>query len=251
MKRSKKPVSRRNHGFVALLVLFVGLSSYAMLSFLDSNRNFIEEFYADVINAGGGSYVTSAENPFEDLPADHPDSVAVVALYEKGILKGYADGTFKPDERVNRAEFAKILAEAADLDYASYGADKVANCFSDVQDLPVHWFATYVCAAKEEGWVSGYEGGVYNPVQPINRAEALKIVLTAFGFAVPDGANVVALGELPYPDLAAEDWYVGVAYAARDNGIIVAGGDFGAGEFVSRGALAQMIYKGMLVRGLL
>lgn len=243
MSKSKKNVWGKNHSFVVLLVLFVGLSGYAMGSFLDSNHNFIEEFYADVINAGGGSYVPSGENPFKDLPSDHVNSIAVVALYEKGILKGYADGTFRPDEKINRAEFAKILAEAADLDYSSYEADKVANCFNDVQDLPKHWFAPYVCAAKDEGWVKGYDGDVYNPMQSINRAEALKILLEAFAFDVLDGDAVAALGALPYPDLSSGDWYVGVAYAAGDNKIISAMGDFNAGEFVTRGALAQMIYN--------
>lgn len=248
MAKTKKTVGW-DRGFVALMLLFVAFSGYAMVSFLDSNHNFIEEFYADVINAGGGSYVPSAENPFKDLPSDHVNSLAVVALYEKGILKGYADGTFRPDEKVNRAEFAKILAEAADLDYSAYEADKVANCFSDVQDLPKHWFAPYVCAAKDEGWVKGYDGDIYNPMQSINRAEALKILLDAFGFDVPDGDAVAALGALPYPDLSSGDWYVGVAYAAGDNKIISSMGTFNAAEFVTRGALAQMIYNTMSVKG--
>lgn len=232
----------KNRYFAGLLLLFVAFSSYAMVSFIGSNADFIERFYADVINGTGGSYVPSGDNPFSDLPAEHTNSTAIVSLYEMGILQGYENGTFKPDAKVNRAEFAKILAEAAGLDYAKYEASDVANCFGDVTDLPGHWFAPYVCAAKNEGWVNGYDGGVYGPGRDINKAEALKIILGALKFEIPDNAMVT---EMPYSDVSANDWYLGVAQAAKQNNIVGFSDLFVADELVTRGSVAQMIYNAL------
>ena len=52
------------------------------------------------------------DNPFPDLPSDHPNYDAILSLYEWGTISGYPDGTFKPDNEINRAEFLKILVRS-------------------------------------------------------------------------------------------------------------------------------------------
>lgn len=252
-KRSHRQILKEHSHFLAVLVLFVGFSAYAMVSFFGSTNNFINGLYADVL---GPPTLTvyeeemfSQDNPFSDLSSAHVNADAIVALYYEGVVSGYGDGTYKPDNRVSRAEFSKMLVEASDLDYAEFDAAVLANCFSDVADLPDHWFAPSVCAAKYQGWVSGYDNGRFSPSQEITRAEAAKIVLMAFGFEVPANESVTAA---PYVDVPMEGaWYLGVAQAAKDNAIFGQDNMFNAGAAVTRAGIAQMIYNAMVAKGLL
>lgn len=254
-KKSNKWEFLSTHGnFLGLLVLLVGFSSYAIFSFFVSTQNYIDEYYANVVKATpvilaeAPVLAQSKENPFIDLSDDHESARAIIELYYQGVVAGYSDGTFQPDKKVNRAEFAKMLVEASDLDYTNFESTVMANCFRDVKDLPDHWFAPSVCAAKVQGWINGYDGGNFLPTQNINKAEALKIVLSAFGFAVPDNSSV---GEKPYSDVALDSWYLGVAAAAKEQGIIASSGTFNAGVELSRAEIAQMIYNAMVKKGLL
>ena len=98
-------------------------------------------------------------------------------LKDKDVLGGYPDGTFKPTETINRAELLKIVFKGrSDITPSS------RRCFSDVN--PDEWFAPYVCAAKSRGIVNGYRNGTFKPGEPVNFAEAIKIVLHAYGHDV-------------------------------------------------------------------
>ncbi len=107
---------------------------------------------------------------FSDIDESHPYFSTVQSLYNMGVVNGYPDGSFKPDNLINRAEFLKIVMER--LNYEVSGG----NCFSDVKD---QWFAPYVCKAYEEGIVNGYPDGSFKPEININFVEASKIVNTA------------------------------------------------------------------------
>ena len=105
---------------------------------------------------------------FPDV-VDHPYEDAIGFVKVRGIVKGYDDGTYKPNKTVNRAEMMKIIIEA---EYP--GEASGSNCFSDVKD---EWFAKYICFAKDKGIVSGYEDGSFKPDQAVNYVEALKMTL--------------------------------------------------------------------------
>ncbi|PIR53183.1 hypothetical protein COU76_02400 [Candidatus Peregrinibacteria bacterium CG10_big_fil_rev_8_21_14_0_10_49_10] len=105
---------------------------------------------------------------------------AVEFLVKRGVLQGYPDGTFKPDQVINRAEFLKIVFQGRS------GVEPVGRrCFSDVN--PDAWFAPYVCAAKRRGIVDGYPDGTFRPGQTVNTAEALKMALNAYQWSVTEG----------------------------------------------------------------
>ena len=252
-QRKHVPISKHHNHFLTVLVLFAGFSIYALASSVTSTGDYINNVYTDVLGAGDmlvheEPAISDQENPFGDLASDHKSAQAVVNLYYAGIVTGYDDGTFKPDNKVNRAEFSKMLVEAADLDYTSINADSLSGCFKDVGDLPGDWFAPSVCAAKHYGWVSGYEDGGFDPAKNINKAEGLKIILKALDFNVPDNSNVALI---PYADITPEVWYLGVAQAGKDNGVVFEGGEFNAGWELTRGDVAEMIYNAMKAKGLM
>lgn len=119
--------------------------------------------------------VSAAPMPFPDMTHSwYRYREAAQYLKDKDVLGGYPDGTFRPREAINRAELLKIVFKGR--------SDVVPvdrRCFSDVN--PEEWFAPYVCAAKNRGIVNGYANGTFKPAEPVNFAEAIKIVLNAYG----------------------------------------------------------------------
>ena len=109
---------------------------------------------------------------FSDVSTSTSYKTAIEALQTKGVIEGYADGTFKPASTINRAEFLKIVLESQDRTSIDG-----SNCFPDVRD---EWYAKYVCTAKEEGVIEGYPDGLYKPDQNINFVEATKILSLAY-----------------------------------------------------------------------
>lgn len=253
MKKSSKrsvnsvpKIEKHHRHFLALLVLFAGFSIYAIMSFFSSTERYLNSAQVSVtaeINedvsmppecqtcADSSMNTAMTEPVFIDVPLTHPNAEAVSVLYLDGLINGYSDGTFQPDAFINRAELLTILTNATDADLSgNYG-----NCFNDVAQ---EWFAPFVCYAKVHGWVSGYEDGSFKPSQAIIKAEALKIVLTAFAFEMPSSITVV-----PYPDVLVSEWYAIYAQVGRERGVVDAFGNFDAAHQMSRGEIAQMIYN--------
>lgn len=110
---------------------------------------------------------------FSDVsPELTPYTEAIQYLEENRVVEGYPDGTYKPDSSINRAEFTKILI-GADSSTIISGT----NCFPDVQE---DWYAPYVCTAKKMGVIEGYPDGTFKPAEPINFAEAAKIIAKTY-----------------------------------------------------------------------
>ncbi len=114
---------------------------------------------------------------FFDVTGDHSNYDAIAYVEEAGIVRGYSDGSFKPDATINRAEFSKIIVEAA----PGYEPPRT-ECFPDVQ---TEWFAPYVCEAKNRGIVNGYPDGFFRPEREVTFVEAAKMISAAFGYNAP------------------------------------------------------------------
>ncbi len=104
---------------------------------------------------------------------------SILELAKLGVLKGYENGEFRPETKVNRAEFLKMVFTALDEGVEGYAG----GCFPDVSD---QWFASFICHAKDGGIVKGYDDGFYRPEQDVSMAEAFKISLEAFGFPLDE-----------------------------------------------------------------
>ncbi|MGQ9533507.1 MAG: S-layer homology domain-containing protein, partial [Desulfotomaculales bacterium] len=121
---------------------------------------------------------TTAEQPkppvqFKDLSGHWAEDV-VLKLAARGVISGYPDGTFKPDNNVTRAEFAKMLAAALDL-APDAGA---AAGFADTAAIPA-WAKGYVGAAVRAGLIRGYEDNTFRADRQITRAELAVMVARA------------------------------------------------------------------------
>jgi len=149
-------------------------------------------------------------NPFSDLAVSHINYDAIQYLSDEGVLQGYEDGTFKPDQNINRAEFLKVLIEGRGITPAD---DLYGNCFPDVTN---QWFAKYVCYAKIRGWVQGYEDGTFRPTNNVNKVETIKMVIAIFDdFLLPEVVDTK-----PYVDVDISQWYARYVQAAKNHNLI-------------------------------
>lgn len=138
---------------------------------------------------------------FKDLDKNFWAFPAIQKMLENGILKGYEDNTFRPNDLVTRAEFAKIMVLALDL--------KVPNVkdseFVDVPDK--FWALPFIEAARD--YLTGYQGsnGIkFKPNQAAVREDmavalvlALKLPLTDVAvLSAYQDANLISDDLKPY-----------------------------------------------------
>lgn len=97
----------------------------------------------------------------------------VEKAFQMGIVSGYDDGTFKPNNPVTRSEAVKILVTSFELDLETY----TIGTFSDV--FRWDWFADFVATAYEYGLLNGYSDGTFGSQNLMTRGEASKILSLA------------------------------------------------------------------------
>lgn len=141
----------------------------------------------------------SSKNDFSDVSADKWYNNAVSTLSHMGVIGGYADGTFRPDAPISRAEFAKIA-----VSFTQNNGSATYNYFTDVKTTD--WFAPYVTAAKDAGLIEGYSDGSFKPESKITRAEACAIVNRTLG-RKPSKAHMKISDRIDWPDVQTTDWF--------------------------------------------
>ena len=141
-------------------------------------------------------------NPYPDVPADMWCNNAISTLTNMGIISGYSDGTFRPNDPITRAELTKIAA--------GFFADKRVTAhydgrFSDVSGS--EWFVSALEKAIEEGIVQGYQDGTFAPDQYITRAQACTIINRTLG-RKPEADRLLPESQmLTWPDSDPSAWY--------------------------------------------
>ncbi len=175
---------------------------------------------------------------FTDLSFTHANYAAIRYLKYKNIIGGYPDKSFRPQITVNRAELLKILVGAKKITptLAQY-----SSCFPDVNQ---EWFAPYVCYAKATGWIAGYPDGKFRPDQPVNKAEAIKILVNSQGYSLP-----ASIDQPPYADVAMNQWYTPFIKTAKDKGLLEEQSQIvGISQYMSRAGISENIYRSLIVQ---
>lgn len=132
---------------------------------------------------------------------------AVGYAVQKGIVSGYPDGTFKPDQAISRAEFAAIAARFAEM------TGQQSPAFSDLAST--HWSYQAIRQVAANGWLSGYPDGAFRPDQAITRAEVATISNRMLN-RTPDLDRLKAQKDkLPhFSDVGSGDWFYGAIMEA-------------------------------------
>ncbi|MCX6083506.1 MAG: substrate-binding domain-containing protein [Caldiserica bacterium] len=142
-----------------------------------------------------------------------PDQAVIELVVAKGFMKGYPDGTLRPDAPVTRAEFVVALARSA-------GLDLVQSPANTLLDLPTsNWASPLVYAALTKGWVSGYPDGTFHPTAGITREESMVIVARLMGFEIRGMATHIVLDKVPGSEDLSE-WARTAAAACVQEGMV-------------------------------
>jgi len=86
-----------------------------------------------------------------------------------GVLEGYPDGTFRPDNNITRAELATIVSRFVDQSWARGSKTK----FTDIQG---HWAHDEIHSIEDKNWIIGYPDDTFRPDNHITRAETVTMV---------------------------------------------------------------------------
>ena len=143
-------------------------------------------------------YYFSKTNDYTDVNAGDWFNNAISTLSNAGIVTGYNDGTFRPNQPITRGEMAKIIANFANLKYGG----------KTFTDLAGHWSKSYVELAAGNGWIAGYPDGSFRPDQKITRAETVTMINRVLDRVPAKESRLLSRSiMLTFPDNNPGDWY--------------------------------------------
>lgn len=151
---------------------------------------------------------------FRDVPSDHWAYPSVLAMHQNGVVSGFQDGLFRPDEPVTRAQFSVMLMKSM----GNNGRDADPGDFGFRDLTPEHWAYESVQSAAAVGYFTGRPGQVFDPDAPITGGEIAVILCRVVDARTEDvsgtewyGPYVAALKnyDILYPQFDAD------AYASR------------------------------------
>ncbi|WP_232231461.1 immunoglobulin-like domain-containing protein [Paenibacillus sp. HW567] len=173
---------------------------------------------------------TATATPQPSAPAlsditQHWAKTAIQQAVDLGIVKGYPDGSFKPNGEVNRAEFASLLVRAM-----KQGTSNGELTFADKISTPA-WASASIRSAVDAGWIKGFEDNSFRPLQKVTRIEMTVMAVRALGLEVGSPEKLAFADAKDIPAWA--NAYVAAAVKA---GIVKGGTDnrFNPGAAASR-----------------
>lgn len=129
----------------------------------------------------------STKPDFKD--ADGWYNAAINDVVKAGYMKGYPDGSFKPDQPITRAEFAVILSHVL----------KDETVPSPFKDTAGHWAKDAIDKAYAQGIIKGYGDNTFRPDALVSRAEAVAMANRTFRLQK-------TVMENPFTDITSDHW---------------------------------------------
>lgn len=169
----------------------------------------------------------TGEQFYADVPPSHWSFKYVEAVHRAGIMTGFPDGTFRPDEPATRANVAVAMIRARDIDPVVF---LPAPPFPDISG---HWAIKEIETAYVLGIVEGLPDGTFHPDDPIIRAETVTLIDRALGRGPLLEGPVVQ----HFPDCHPTDWFYGWGEEsfASHKGVHMATGNEKLIEYVDTG----------------
>ena len=165
---------------------------------------------------------------FSDVESTHSNYAAITTLADMGIINGYTDGTFKPDNAVTRAEMAKLISVLYGYDVATVAKSP----FTDVADD--HWAVTFISTMKDVGIINGMGDGTFLPNNEVTYEQCLKMIVCALNW-----------GEIAAQASTPDDWSLGYRQHATRLGITKYVSVDSNSSPAPRGVVAQLLYNSL------
>lgn len=171
---------------------------------------------------------------FTDVDNSHKYGKSISSLVSLGLLAGYEDGSFKPDNTITRAEFAAVITRAMGMEKYVSNVD-ISDIFTDMKnpDGTPHWGSGYVKFAYDKEIIKGMGDNTFAPNSPVTYEQALKMVVCTLG----------------YMQTAEEKggWPMGYVETASDLGLTKNAAVSPTDSPASRGVVAQIVYNALEV----
>lgn len=196
---------------------------------------------------------------FSDVNGETVYSDSINWMASNGVIQGYSDGTFKPDQCVNRAEFLKMMYLTLGTDIITSDSTAGSHYYDDyfTDTIFDSWYWPYVNEALRNETIEGYADRTFKPEQCVNRAEAIKMATLGFDLLVPMEDLQAEYNNLTgFWDVPEDAWYFQVLYSANDrnafgrdhieSGMLESGDAieyFWPGADMSRQEVAEMLYR--------
>jgi len=124
--------------------------------------------------------VTGMKSPgFTDIKEDRASFEIIQEFFNRGLTRGYPDGSFRPDQGVSRAEFIAFVNRTFHFD-----ASKVTLEFTDIKGT--EWFLSDLYIAVDKGYIGGYPDGTFRANRPVTRQEAAVILQRILKYELKD-----------------------------------------------------------------
>jgi Tol biopolymer transport system component len=180
---------------------------------------------------------------FSDVPCDYWSAAEIGACVDAGVVSGYGDGTYLPEEPVSRAAMAVYLARAegwVSLD------DDMGTAPALLSDVPAgHWAGTAILECLANNVVAGYADGTYRPLDSVTRDQMA--VYVARALVAPAGDPDVPGGPPTptFPDVPLDYWAYDHIESCVGQGVVSGfdGGQYHPEGVVSRGQMAVYIAR--------
>ena len=115
---------------------------------------------------------------FSDIDG-HWAEIYIEELYDQNITGGYPDGTYRPENRVTRAEMAVFLLNAIGV------VPPTIDGSHEFNDIEGHWAEAFIEELYDQGITGGYPDGTYRPENRVTRAEMAVFLVSAFNITLP------------------------------------------------------------------
>ncbi len=165
----------------------------------------------------------------EKINEDYAEAVAV--LDGMGVFKGYEDGSFKPENKITRAEVATIIYRIYTQDLAKNDKSGLYASYNKFSDMAgAGWAAGYIGYCANAEFVKGYPDGTFKPSGNVTGYEVLTMILRAIGYD-KNG------------EFTGADWALNVAKYAEQAGVLknVKGVDLNAPA--TRELVAELLFR--------
>ena len=174
---------------------------------------------------------------FSDVATSHPYYYAINWAQSEEIVNGYADGSFRPNATINRAEFTKIVM-GSNFTSAAVSLCDPNHVYSFTDAGKSEWYSPYLCLAAQHRIIGGYPDGSFRPENSINFVEAAKIIaITSQYRNGVSGADSQRFSVAP-----GQEWYEPyVEYLSEEDVIPRSIGS--NADLVTRGEMVEMMYR--------
>ena len=161
---------------------------------------------------------------------DNPYRDAVAAMTERGVLEGFEDGSFRPEESLTREQGAKIITY---LCIGREAAEALVCRQAPFDDVAAdRWSAPYIAWCVEKGIINGYGNGCFGPTDALTGDHYAKMLLCALG-----------LGREDKTAYTGPDWFKAVREDAEAAGLYDGDPAMASGEPLNRSQAALLSWN--------